>query len=107
MTVTPYTDDDDAIRIANDCDYGLAGTVWTTDDQRGAAVARRVEAGTVGINHYMPDHNSPMSMIKASGIGVKLGPESLRVISEVPIHLSLSRKVSMNGEAVVTSLTTS
>jgi acyl-CoA reductase-like NAD-dependent aldehyde dehydrogenase len=76
-TITPYGDDDDAIRIANDCDYGLAGTVWTTDDQRGTEVARRIEAGTVGINHYMPDHNSPTSMIKASGVGVKYGRESL------------------------------
>ena len=77
VTITPYADDDDAVRIANDCDYGLAGTIWTTDAQRGADVARRIEAGTVGINHYMPDHNSPTSMIKASGVGVKYGRESL------------------------------
>ena len=47
VTVTPYTDDDDAVRIANDSEYGLAGTVWTTDAQRGLAVARRLETGSV------------------------------------------------------------
>jgi aldehyde dehydrogenase (NAD+) len=77
VTITPYADDDDAVRIANDCDYGLAATVWTTDAERGADVARRIDAGTVGINHYLPDHNSPTSLIKASGVGVKYGREAL------------------------------
>jgi acyl-CoA reductase-like NAD-dependent aldehyde dehydrogenase len=76
-TMTPCADDDDAVRVANDCDYGLGCTVWTTDEQRGAQVARRIEAETVGINHYMPEHNSPTSMIKATGVGVKYGRESL------------------------------
>ena len=76
-TITPYADDDDAVRLANDCDYGLAATVWTTDAERGADVARRLEVGTVGINHYLPDDNSPASMIKASGVGVKYGREAL------------------------------
>jgi aldehyde dehydrogenase (NAD+) len=40
VTITPYADDDDTVRVANDCDYGLAGTVWTTDDQRGSQMAR-------------------------------------------------------------------
>jgi aldehyde dehydrogenase (NAD+) len=77
VTITPYTDDDDAVRIANDSEYGLAGTVWTTDSERGLGVARRVETGTVGINHYSPDLHSPMSGVKASGGGLKLGPEAL------------------------------
>jgi acyl-CoA reductase-like NAD-dependent aldehyde dehydrogenase len=77
VTVTPYTDDDDAVRIANDSEYGLAGTVWTTDAERGLAVARRLETGSVGINDYVPDTNSPTSMIKASGLGVRYGPESI------------------------------
>jgi aldehyde dehydrogenase (NAD+) len=77
VTITPYTDDDEAVRIANDSEYGLAGTVWTTDSERGLGVARRVETGTVGINHYTPDIHSPMSGVKASGGGLKLGPEAL------------------------------
>jgi acyl-CoA reductase-like NAD-dependent aldehyde dehydrogenase len=77
VTITPYTDDNDAIRIANDSEYGLAGTVWTTNGARGIDVARRIVSGSVGINHYTYDMNSPTTMIKASGLGVKLGPEAL------------------------------
>ena len=77
VTITPYTDDEDAIRMANDSDYGLAGTVWTTDHERGLEVARRVHSGSFGINHYTYDMNSPATMIKASGLGVKFGLEAL------------------------------
>jgi hypothetical protein len=48
VTITPYADDDDAVRVANDCDYGLAGAVWTTDDQRGSEMARRSKPGPPG-----------------------------------------------------------
>jgi acyl-CoA reductase-like NAD-dependent aldehyde dehydrogenase len=78
VTITPYTDDEDAIRIANDSEYGLGGTVWTADQERGLDVARRIESGTVGLNGYRPDLRAPMQAIKASGLGVKLGPEGLR-----------------------------
>jgi acyl-CoA reductase-like NAD-dependent aldehyde dehydrogenase len=54
-----------------------AVVVWTSDHARGVAVARRIVTGSVGINHFMPDLESPMTMIKASGIGVKFGPEAL------------------------------
>ena len=70
VTITSYADDDDAIRIAGGCAYGPAGTVWTTDAERGADVARRIEVGTVGINHSLPDRNSPTSTVEASGVGV-------------------------------------
>ena len=77
VTVTSYTDEDDAVRLANDSEYGLAGTVWTTDPDRGLAVARRFVTGSVGINYYQPDLEAPTSMVKASGLGVKFGPEGL------------------------------
>jgi len=77
VTITPYASDDEAVRLANDSEYGLAGTVWTTDAERGLAVARRIVTGTVGINRYQPDMHSPTSMIKASGLGVKFGREAL------------------------------
>jgi len=70
-------DDDDAVRIANDSPYGLAGSVWTRDQERGTALARRIEAGTVGVNGYRPDMSSPFGGIKASGLGRENGPEGL------------------------------
>jgi aldehyde dehydrogenase (NAD+) len=77
VTITPYTGDDEAVRLANDSEYGLAGTVWTTSAGRGRNVARRIVTGTVGINHYQPDLHAPTSMTKASGLGLKFGPEAL------------------------------
>ena len=77
VTITPYSDDDDAVRIANDSEYGLAATIWTESAERGTNMAKRVSTGTVGINDYAADFHSPTSMVKASGLGVKFGPESL------------------------------
>jgi acyl-CoA reductase-like NAD-dependent aldehyde dehydrogenase len=77
LSVIPYDDVDDAIRIANDSEYGLGGSVWTSDPDRGKAVARRVRTGTIGINRYMPDPGAPFGGVKASGIGRELGPEAI------------------------------
>lgn len=77
LCVLPYQDDDEAIAIANDSDYGLAGTVWTADPERGAALAARVRTGSVGINHYALDVVGPFGGVKASGLGRELGPEGL------------------------------
>lgn len=78
VCVIPYDDVDDAVRIANDSAYGLGGTVWTSDPERGAAVARRVHTGTIGVNRYLPDPAAPFGGAKASGLGRELGPEGLR-----------------------------
>jgi aldehyde dehydrogenase (NAD+) len=75
--VIAYGDVDDAIRIANDSDYGLGGSVWTTDADRGKDVARRVRTGTIGINKYLPDPGAPFGGVKASGIGRELGPNAI------------------------------
>src|SRR5262249_46615029 len=53
LTVIPYEDEADAVRIANDSEYGLAGTVWTADNDRGLEIARQVRTGTYGVNMYM------------------------------------------------------
>ncbi len=77
LSVIAYDDDADAVRIANDSDFGLGGTVWTTDPERGLAVASRMQTGTVGVNRYLPDPAAPFGGVKASGIGRELGPEGL------------------------------
>ncbi|MBN9792575.1 aldehyde dehydrogenase [Pseudonocardia sp. TMWB2A] len=77
LCVLPYDGEDDAVRIANDSEYGLGGTVWTTDPGRGQALADRIRSGTVGVNHYALDVLGPFGGIKASGLGRELGPEGL------------------------------
>lgn len=77
LAVIPYDDEADAVRIANDSDYGLAGTVWTADADHGMEVARQVRAGTYGVNCFMLESNAPFGGYKASGIGRELGPEGL------------------------------
>ncbi|MFI7448969.1 aldehyde dehydrogenase [Nonomuraea sp. NPDC049714] len=77
LAVIPYEDEADAVRIANDSDYGLAGTVWTADTEHGMDVARQVRTGTYGINCLMLESNTPFGGYKASGIGRELGPEGL------------------------------
>lgn len=77
LVVIAYDGDDDAVRIANDSDYGLGGTVWTQDPERGQAIARRIRTGTIGVNRYLPDPSAPFGGVKASGLGRELGPEAL------------------------------
>jgi len=77
LSIIRYKNEDDAVSIANDSEYGLGGTVWSSDVERATRLARRVESGTVGINGYLPDLNAPFGGIKASGLGRELGPESI------------------------------
>jgi acyl-CoA reductase-like NAD-dependent aldehyde dehydrogenase len=77
LSVIPYASEDEAIAIANSTDYGLGGSVWTADPERGESFARRVRTGTVGINAYVNDPTAPFGGIKASGMGRELGPEAL------------------------------
>jgi acyl-CoA reductase-like NAD-dependent aldehyde dehydrogenase len=78
LGVIAYRDEDDAVRLANDSDYGLSGSVWTADVDRGLAVARRVRTGTFGVNQpYSMDPAAPFGGVKASGFGRELGPEGL------------------------------
>ncbi len=89
LSVIPYDDVDDAVRIANDSDYGLAGTVWTSDQDAGVDVARRVRTGTYGVNTYTMDFAAPFGGYKASGLGREFGPEGLAQYSELKsVYLS-------------------
>lgn len=67
--------DDAAVDLANDTDYGLAGTVWSADHDRAVAVACRIDTGTIGINAYPMEPSSPFGGHKASGLGYELGSE--------------------------------
>ncbi|CUU60362.1 Acyl-CoA reductase [Parafrankia irregularis] len=73
----PYEDTDDAVAIANGTPFGLHGTVWTDDIQRGLAVARRIRSGTFGVNGLSLDPAAPFGGMKQSGLGRELGPEGL------------------------------
>ncbi len=78
LAVIRYENEADAIRIANDNDYGLAGSVWTSDEEHGVEVARQVHTGTLGINKYLMDLASPFGGWKASGLGSEFGPEGMQ-----------------------------
>jgi acyl-CoA reductase-like NAD-dependent aldehyde dehydrogenase len=91
--VIPYDGEDDAVRIANDSDFGLAGSVWTSDHDHGVEVAGRVRTGTIGVNHYRADYGAPFGGLKSSGIGREYGPEGfdeyieLQTIGMLPANL--------------------
>ncbi len=88
LAVIPYEGEADAVRIANDSEYGLSGTVWTRDVERGIDIARRVRTGTYTVNGFMMDFCSPFGGYKSSGVGRELGPEGLRAYLE-PKSISL------------------
>ncbi|MER7545230.1 aldehyde dehydrogenase [Spirillospora sp. NPDC127506] len=88
LVLIPYEDEADAVRIANDSDYGLGGSVWTSDVDRGIDVARRIRTGSCGVNMYTLDPNTPFGGFKSSGMGRELGPEGMRAYLE---HKSIPR----------------
>jgi acyl-CoA reductase-like NAD-dependent aldehyde dehydrogenase len=74
LVVIPYDDDDDAVRIANDNDYGLAGYVLSESDERAFAIARRLRAGSIGLNGTAAyGAEVPFGGFKASGVGRQNG----------------------------------
>ncbi|MGH7481853.1 MAG: aldehyde dehydrogenase family protein [Longimicrobiales bacterium] len=84
LAVLPFEDEEDAVALANDTIYGLAGALWTRDVKRAHRVARRIQAGTIWINTYHPlDAASPFGGYKQSGHGRELGRYALDLYTQV------------------------
>jgi betaine-aldehyde dehydrogenase len=84
VTVIPFTDEAEAIRLANDTIYGLSGSIWSRDIGRALRVARAVRAGTLSVNTNASVHTeAPFGGYKMSGIGRELGMHALELYTEV------------------------
>ncbi|GGN98078.1 succinic semialdehyde dehydrogenase [Haloarcula pellucida] len=86
VSITPVADADEAVARANDTDYGLHASVWTEDTDRGEALARRIEAGSVCVNDaYLgmwASTDAPMGGVGDSGIGRRHGPHGIQKYTE-------------------------
>ncbi len=84
LAVTPFEDEAEAVRLANDSAFGLAAGVWTGNSDRGRRMAGKIAAGTVYINHYRSvAAGSPIGGYKRSGYGRELGPDAVKDFLQV------------------------
>jgi aldehyde dehydrogenase (NAD+) len=91
LTVLKYSDEAEAVRIANDSEYGLGGSVWTADVAHGLNIAEQVRTGTFGINMYTLDTSCPFGGFKQSGIGREFGSEGLSEYVELQSTVSAGK----------------
>jgi betaine-aldehyde dehydrogenase len=82
LVAIPYDGEPEAIRIADDNDYGLSGSVWTKDIAHGVEIARKVRTGTYNVNGFIVDFCAPFGGFKASGVGREFGPEGISSYTE-------------------------
>ena len=83
VTVVAFDDEQDAVRIANDTEYGLSGSIWTRDLGRALRTARAVEAGNLSVNsNSSVRYSTPFGGFKQSGLGRELGPDALEAFTE-------------------------
>jgi acyl-CoA reductase-like NAD-dependent aldehyde dehydrogenase len=83
MSVVPFDDEADAIRIANNTEYGLSGSIWTSNVERAIRVARGVDSGNLSVNsHSSVRYSTPFGGFKQSGLGRELGPDALDAFTE-------------------------
>jgi acyl-CoA reductase-like NAD-dependent aldehyde dehydrogenase len=84
LSVLPFRDEEDAIRLANDTEYGLSGSLWTRDVGRALRVSRAVETGALSVNsHSSVRYWTPFGGMKQSGLGRELGPDALLSFTDV------------------------
>jgi aldehyde dehydrogenase (NAD+) len=83
LAVVPFADEDEAVRLANDTEYGLGAGVYTTDARRAFRVARRLRAGTVGINGFQLEPHLPFGGFKQSGLGREGGRSAFEAYTEL------------------------
>ncbi|HSV84856.1 MAG TPA: aldehyde dehydrogenase family protein [Ramlibacter sp.] len=86
LTITPYDDEEEVLRWANDTEYGLGGSVWSRDIPRATALAKRLDAGGAWVNqHPAMGPDIPFGGVKGSGIGVELGRLGLEEYTSIKV----------------------
>jgi betaine-aldehyde dehydrogenase len=83
ISVLPFLDEDDAIRLSNDSEYGLNGAVFTSDQDHGIQVGRQIRSGIFTVNGFRMNWEAPFGGFKSSGIGREYGPEGLAAWTEL------------------------